>query len=515
MAIIDHFLAPLQPKPGIQRDGTQLDSNGVCIDGQWVRWYRGRAKKMGGMQLLDPGNAEIIRNCFEIPKDNSIDLYLGRPSSLRFVNINLDLTVGSEIDRTPTALSGFVADPNNQWSFDLFTMDVEGTPTTYIIAQVCANALDISGTNEGPVFYGDITTTDPLVPLTSPQSCSGGIIAVAPYLFIYGNDGIVEWSNDLSTWNSDTTGGLASIAGTKIIAAQRTRGGGAPAVLFWSINSLIRGTFSPSAEDANSFAFDTIRDDISILASDCIIEYDQMYFWPGNGAFYYYNGVVQVLPNIMNSNFFFNNYNYNYRERIFGISIPRWKELWFLFPFGSATENNYALIYNVEEQTWYDTPLSRSCGVSAQLFPYPIMCHSQPNNLTAAYGVWLHEIGTDMVQFNIPLAILSYFETNIMVLGDQNPQTDLQTRIRRIEPDFIQSGSMSVVIRKRAFANSLPTDLGPYTFDNTVTKLDFDGSDFVMGRQYSFIFTSNTTGGNYHMGKVYVNWSIGDVNPNS
>lgn len=513
MAIIDHYLTALNPKPGIQRDSTKLDSDGYCIDGQWVRWYKGRAKKMGGMRLLDQGNSEIVRNIIEIPRDNSVDLYLGRPSSLKFVNVNFAFTVSNEIDRTPT--EGFEPDPNNQWSFDLFSIDVAGNPTTYLIAQVCTNALDISGTNEGPVFYGDINSTNPLIPLPSPQSCSGGVVVVSPYLFLYGNDGFVQWSNDLATWGQTSTGGIASIAGTKIVAGKRTRGGGSPAVLFWSTNSLIRGTYSPSQDVPNGFAFDTIRDDISILASDCIIEYDQMYFWPANGTFYFYNGVVQVLPNTMNSNFFFDNYNFNYRERIFGMPIPRWKELWFPFPFGNSTENNHVLIYNVELQTWYDTSLSRSCGVSAQTFPYPIMCNSVRNNLTNAFGIWMHEIGTDLVQFNIPIAIPSYFQTNIMVLGDQNPQTDLQTRIRRIEPDFVQSGSMSVTIRKRAFANSPAIDLGPYSFDNTTTKLDFDGADYAMGRQYSFIFTSNVTGGNYYMGKIYINWSQGDPTPNS
>lgn len=539
MAVNDHFIYVLNPKPGIQRDGTQLDSDGYCIDGQWVRWYKGRAKKIGGYQLLDSGNTEIIRNIFEVPKDNSVDLYLGRPSSLKVINVNFNFSVSTEVDRTP--LTGFTPNVNNQWSFDLFTLDVEGTPTTYIIAQVSPNSLDISGTDTGPVFYGDINSTEPLTPLPSPQDCSGGVVVVSPYLFLYGNDGIVEWTNDLSNWSnadlswvastpatkllkvSTSTGGLAAISGTKIVAGKRTRGGGAPAVLFWSTNSLIRGTFSPSQDDPNGFAFDTIRDDISIIASDCIIEYDQMYFWPGNGAFYFYNGVVQVLPNAMNSNFFYNNYNFNYRERIFGMAIPRWKELWWPFPLGNSTENNHALIYNVELQVWYDTPLFRSCGVSAQIYPYPIMCDTIPNNITGAYGVWMHEIGTDKVQFNIPIAIPSYFETNIMMLADQNPQMDLQTRIRRIEPDFVQSGSMSVTIKKRAFANSTVSLVGPFVFDSTIPNINLDGINntmgsamgSAMGRQYSFVFTSNEAGGNYHMGKIYINWVPGDVTPNS
>ena len=51
----DHIIDILNPGPGIQRDGTSFDTN-LCIDGQWVRFYRGRPKKIGGQILLDPGN---------------------------------------------------------------------------------------------------------------------------------------------------------------------------------------------------------------------------------------------------------------------------------------------------------------------------------------------------------------------------------------------------------------------------------------------------------------------------
>ena len=52
-------LYPLLFKPGIKRDGTLFQSE-YCTDGQWVRFQRGTAKKIGGMRSINLGNAWII-----------------------------------------------------------------------------------------------------------------------------------------------------------------------------------------------------------------------------------------------------------------------------------------------------------------------------------------------------------------------------------------------------------------------------------------------------------------------
>src|SRR5882672_8687307 len=105
----DHIIDILSPLPGIQRDGTEFDSRGMCIDGQWVRFYEGRPKKIGGYVLLDPGNNEIIRNIYNVDKSNDItDCYLGRPSTLAVAPVSAGIA-NPEFDRTPV---GFVADPN-------------------------------------------------------------------------------------------------------------------------------------------------------------------------------------------------------------------------------------------------------------------------------------------------------------------------------------------------------------------------------------------------------------------
>ena len=43
----DELTFVLVPQPGIKRDGTLLEGEN-CSDGQWVRFQRGKAKKIGG-----------------------------------------------------------------------------------------------------------------------------------------------------------------------------------------------------------------------------------------------------------------------------------------------------------------------------------------------------------------------------------------------------------------------------------------------------------------------------------
>src|SRR4051812_15457229 len=113
----------LDSEPGIQRDGTQLDTKSY-IDGQWVRTYRGRPLKIGGYKLIDQGNGTIIRTLYNYDnptRPNSVDTYIGRSDSVVYINFDLNgISPLGEIDRTPTNYNDYY-NINNLWDFDTFT----------------------------------------------------------------------------------------------------------------------------------------------------------------------------------------------------------------------------------------------------------------------------------------------------------------------------------------------------------------------------------------------------------
>lgn len=528
---IDHIIMAAKSQPGIQRDGTVFDSQ-QYIDGQWVRFYRGNPRKIGGYKQITVGDQEIIRQIYGYQQQlNTLDLYLGRTSSLFVQNITSLGVEGLLTNRTPV---GYIPDINNLWQFEVITAvagTVPDTPfATYVIAVAPQNLSDINNQTPAQIYYGDVNTTAALQPLADDttaafQETSGGIVATGPFLFQYGNDGVVSWcsSTDLLAWESSNANdaNTASITGTKIVKGLRTRGGGVQSVLFWSLDSLIRATYSGNTQNAPPpdnitnpiFSFDTIDDDITILSSNCVVREKNMFFWIGIDQFYWYNGVVQPIPNSTNANFFFDNLNYEQRQKVWGVVNPRWKEVWWFAPLGvGATECNHAIIFNYENNFWFDTVINRAAGINQKISPYLIFSDNiadqdQDDN----YPLWLHEIGTDQIKNNQTIAIPSSFETNLITLAASNPVLDRQFRTRRIEPDFVQNGSMNVSINNRGFANGDVVTAGPYSFNASTEKIDTS----CMGRQVSFLFESNISGGFYEAGKILVNFDVGDVRPDS
>jgi hypothetical protein len=511
--MVDHYNLKLDIPAGIQRDGTQFDSE-YCVDGDWVRWYRNRPKKMGGYKyILSLGN--IVTNMYVVPLQNQVAVYMGTFNNLYVQNVSLDgLTVSALKNITPSL---FVGNVNNNWTFDTLSAQIKNSAgilvtSTFLIAHVAQNYNDLTNNYDGPVYYYDINTTiaSPVVAQVLPGAgnWSGGIVAVPPYLFAFGDFGQIAWSKvfDGTAWST------AQIAGNKMLCAKRVRGGGAPAALFWSVTSLVQATFSGGAGSPDAFSFDTKHDDISILSKDSVIEYNGIYYWPGTNQFFMYNGVVNTMPNVTNANWFYDNLNISARTKLFGISNGRYKELWWHAPMFGSTINNHAIIFNTDEATaWYDAAISRSCGFKAQIFPKPMLFDYEQNVVPGSYALWQHEYGYDRDFNGVLSAIPSFYETKIYMLASMGGPDDRQLRIRRMEPDFTQVGPIEFVIKYRAFPDSLPAYSDTYVFTDSTKKVD----TFVQGRQVSFVFGVVALGAYYEQGDININYVIGDATPQS
>lgn len=215
-------------------------------------------------------------------------------------------------------------------------------------------------------------------------SVSGGVVVLHPYTFVYGNNGLIKNSgagnpSDFASPDANET----NVASTKIVKGLPVRGGSnSPSGLFWSLDSLIRVSYNPTTVTiggTNStlyWRYDIITSQSSILSSQCVIEYDGIYYWIGVDRFLMYNGVVKEVPNPMNQNYFFDNLNYSAREKVYASKVPRFGEIWWFYPRGDSTECNDAIIYNVRENCWYDVGEAlgarRTAGYFSQVFHYPV-----------------------------------------------------------------------------------------------------------------------------------------------
>jgi hypothetical protein len=129
--------------------------------------------------------------------------------------------------------------------------------------------------------------------------------------------------------------------------------------------------------------------------------------------------------------------------------------------------------------------------------------------------LWQHEIGTDEVIDEEANAIESYFETSDLGFVAGGPaQTapvgeNFWVNLERVEPDFIQSGTMTFQVTGRPYAQSNDVTSDPYEFEPTTGKIDMR----QQRREIRLRFKSNVSGGNYQMGKVLLSVTLGDSRP--
>ena len=499
--------ALLQSKPGIKRDSTRFDSEHY-IDGRWCRFQRGKPKKMGGYQQVTDTVPEVTRGMASFSEDNTQFLHLGHPNTIGQYRVS-NGTLSAFNDRTP---AGFPTGLDMLWQFEVFA-DTSGTGNHVLVAHAAPNALDIDNSIGENIYIdtltaGTILTTTGLHPdwNSTEGPVSGGVVVTGIFLFAYGSDGLIIQSvaNNLSM--EPTAFNLGT---QKIVKGMPLRGAGAgPAVLFWGLDSLIRGTFQ--AAGPPFFAFDIVARGVTILSSQGVVELDGIYYWPGVDRWLMFNGVVREVPNDMNQNFFFDNLNFTHRNKVFGFKVPRYGEIWWCYPRGSATECTHAVIFNVREGYWYDTPLpdsdnvnqGRTAGIFADVYQRPFMV----DNEETANGrtLWQHETAFDKIRTSQISAVQSFFETSELNLLDTGQSTK-SIRCARIEPDFVQIGDMTVTMKGRANSKAAVTQVADVpTIFETPSSPDEETVKFKdIRRLMSFRFESNVAGGNYELGKTF------------
>jgi hypothetical protein len=557
----------------------------------------------------------------------------GIPSSTTVVSTNLAVPVLNAVAVTGTA--GQCSCNATSGLYVGQTVAVSGTSTGtatgitsgvtyYIIATNYATTFTLSATSGGGAIVTTAGTTTGLVftlgqiqnvvisaaatasgastiTFDNNVSVSGGVVTLHPYVFVYGNSGLIKncSAGNVQDWVSADANEV-SVATGKVVQGLPVRGGSnAPSGLFWSLDSLIRVSYIGGAGTPPQYwRYDLISSQSSIMSSQSVIEYDGIYYWCGVDRFLLYNGVVKEIPNTFNQNYFFDNLNYAQREKIWVSKVPRFGEIWWFYPRGNATECTDAIIYNVRENIWYDAGEAlgsqRSAGYFSQVFPYPISSDWNINatggiltatitnggsaytngtytnqaltggagtgataNITVSGGIvtavvinghgknyavgntlsasiaggsgfvltvntlmsfvslYQNEIGTDKVTGALSVAIESYFETNDLGLVSGGPSSPSAVgdnkwlRLERVEPDFIQSGTMELYVTGRPFAQSQDVTSSAYTFTPTTGKVDMR----EQRRELRLKFVSNVTGGNYQVGKIILDADTGDVRP--
>jgi len=430
----------LDTKAGVQRDGTVFDKQ-FYNDGRWVRFQRGRPRKMGGYRVISDQLTGPSRGIWVNAQNAFNYIFSGYNNGLQVLTID-DNGVGAGINNF--TLSNFTASDLNLWQFDGF-YDVAGAGVQSLLAHPGHNLASVDNDFNTPVLIGDIngltmsqigtftdtitstgtavvtiaasnpligagqTVTGTSIPANTTVvsvstttvtlsnavpagviaatfnnniSVSGGVVSLHPYVFVYGNNGLIQncSAGNAQDWVS-ADANATNVATGKIVQGLPVRGGSnSPSGLFWSLDSLIRVSYIGGAGTPPQYwRYDIISSQSSILSSQSAIEYDGVYYWCGVDRFLMYNGVVKEIPNSMNQNYFFDNLNYSQRQKVWVSKVPRFGEVWWFYPRGDATECTDAIVYNTRENTWYDAGQAlgarRSAGYFSQVFSFPVQAN--------------------------------------------------------------------------------------------------------------------------------------------
>jgi len=497
--------------PGIQKDGTYFDKN-FYTDGRWVRFQRGRPRKIGGFRAISTQSNGVSRGIYVNSEDGISKIFNGYDAGIQVIDIDSngvgsginEMKFGGEILTTGTLTpgaaytdgvylnvaltggsgSGATADitvAGNQvtvvtivntgnyycvgdelscpaadiggtgsgWSIEITTVDNEfaeseeilwqfdalydsqGTGANFLLAHPGHNISEIDSTVSTAVLGGPINGTV-LAPLkdtngASPSgdtiTVSGGVTVLHPYVFVYGDNGLIKncVAGDPYDWNGSDAN-ETNVASTKIVKGLPVRGGSnSPSGLFWALDSLIRVSYAPTTLTISGTAqtffwrYDIISSQTSILSSQCVIEYDGIFYWVGVDRFLLYNGTVKEIANVYNQNYFFDNLNYAQRQKVWATKVPRYGEIWWFYPSGDSEECNNCIIYNVRENCWYDAGMgdgaTRTAGYFSQVFRFPINAGSELSEAQNIFSTTVNTVnGSNVIE--VPV-------TNLIGLGQE------------------------------------------------------------------------------------------------
>ena len=291
----------------------------------------------------------------------------------------------------------------------------------------------------------------------------------------------------------NTAGSLRIADGSKIVAAERSRG----QILVWTDTSLhsIQYIGPPY-----TFGLRQLGQNCGIIGQHAGIDLNGVSFWMSQDSFYLFDGSVRKLPCTVEQ-FVFGNINQNASENTFTGHNGEFNEvLWFYVRSGS-NQINAVVAYNYVEGTWWTGTLARTSWIDREVFDNPIATSYSnttiANNETilgltdGASQLYVQETGNDADG----VAMTAYLQS-----GDvQIEQGDQFAFVSRLIPDVQnQSGTLNLDFKFSRYPNDTAPVSKTTSFTSTTNKVDLRGR----GRSFTANIVSNTTGTAWRLGTM-------------
>lgn len=504
---------PLQIQPGIISELTANAASGRWIEGDMVRFWRGRAERWGGWR-------RVTTETLDTPARASLSWRAldGRKITAFGTAHKLWLLIDTKLyDITPAGLPpgnvDGLEDANNAWGgAGTWGQGVWGGPTTSptAISDYSASTWSLSTWGEdlvatrrgGEVYHWDYTNGTGVV----AQALAG---APATNLFTFvspsnrtlvslgAHDGVnsdtlnIRWADreSLNTWDplaTNSAGDLRIQVGSEIVTAVPVTGGH---LILTDVSAhlfrFVGGEFV--------FALQTIGEHNGCLGPNAAIEVDGTAYWMGDDSFYSYNGQIQQVDCQVHQRVF-NDLNRFQRHKIFAGVNRRFQELVWFYPSADSIENNRFVAVNKQGE-WSTGSISRTTWQDDSV------AYSNPIATDNKMQILEHEVGiTDEDGNEIPYLLTSgELTAKAPAVAAATPHL----AVRKFVPDFQRNSGMHVLeIDARDYPQRGARSKGPYAYDGTTAafsvrvrgsllRLRFSGEgDFRLGDMH-FLATSD------------------------
>lgn len=297
--------------------------------------------------------------------------------------------------------------------------------------------------------------------------------------------------NNYTPTAENTAGSLRIADGSRIIAAERSRG----QTLVWTDTSLHSLQF---IGPPFTFGLRQLGQNCGIIGQHAGIDLNGNSFWMSQDSFYLFDGSVKKLPCTVEQ-FVFNNINITGAENAFAGHNGEFNEILWFYPREGSSQINAVVAYNYLEQTWWTGTLSRTSWIDREVYDNPIGTEydatATANNETilgltnGATQTYLHETGNDADG----QAMTAYVKSGSVEIGDGNDILFVQKLIPDIQN---QSGVLNMDLEFKYYPNNSNGVTKTTTFTDTTDFVSLRGR----GREFTVNVVSNTTGTAWRLG---------------
>jgi len=340
--------------------------------------------------------------------------------------------------------------------------------TTVSNAPTSSRFMMVSGTDRHVICFGTETTI--------------GSATTRDDMFIRWCD--QEDVNDWAPTATNTAGTQRLTAGSKLVAAERSRG----AVLIWSDTALYQMQLIGAPF---TFGFSQLGSACGAAGLHATIESNGRAFWMGTDSFFMFDGSVQKIPCSV-EDFVFKDIDAASQKDTFAALNTEFNEVTWFYPSSGSSVIDRCVTYNYAERVWYNGTLSRSSWADKGVYQYPYATEYSATDSTATITTitgltdgrsFMHsqEKGNNADGS----ALSSEIKSGEFVIPQAGERL---MSIKRFIPDFKNlSGTVNIELDFKLYPTSSTVTNGPFAVTTSTTKVDTR----ARGRQGAIKITSS------------------------